>query len=375
MATLQDYLNRRTATSTSGSGFSSPTVMSGDYTLGQVSKDPSILNQGMTPTSPGFQVAPTTYDQSTNSRFLGTSTGTGQTSGTGLTSTADRSSRAGLEGAFTNMANRSLTGAFGGATGSASPFTGMTDTTLTSVDNPSRMGMESSDIERRRALYQGTQTGGLPPTSTPGSTVPGSTPPATSTVPMGSDRYGLPSGGNVSGTQATLPGQAPLLSQYQANYNPDDPYSTLDYGLGIPKTSITPESVMIDPGFKWQQEQMGRQLEDMFAAKGRVGSTDYFNTLANSQQKMISDEYNRINQQQFDRSMQINKLLYDRRYQENVLGYERQFNENVERYGRDRAEEILAYERQFREDARDFDQIRWATELGFQAAGGGATGA
>lgn len=339
MATLQDYLNRRTATS--GTGTTSGSTYTGSPGgLGDPNDPtpwmPRTIDSlgGMTPTSPPLQVAPTSptgmSDPSTWGRFSGTSTGAG------LTSTADRSSRAGLEGAFSGM---------------DSGRTGLTSMPTSGTSTPA----------------------GTSSTTTPGSTVPGST------LPMGAGRYpsstGLPSGGNVSGTQATLPGQAPLPSQYQTNYNPDDPYSTLDYGLGIPKTSITPESVMIDPGFKWQQEQMGRQLEDMFAAKGRVGSTDYFNTLANSQQKMISDEYNRINQQQFDRSMQINKLLYDRRYQENVLGYERQFNENVERYGRERAEEILAYERQFREDARDFDQIRWATELGFQAAGGGSTGA
>ena len=318
MATLQDYLNRRTATS--GTGTTSGNTYTGSPGGFGDPNDPTPWMPrtidslgGMTPTSPSLQVAPS--------------------DSTSLTSTADRSSRAGLEGAFTGMDS--------GRTG------GLTSMPTTGTSTPA----------------------GTSSTTTPGSTVPGST------LPTGSDRYGLPSGGNVSGTQATLPGQAPLPSQYQANYNPDDPYSTLDYGLGIPKTSITPESVMIDPGFKWQQEQMGRQLEDMFAAKGRVGSTDYFNTLANSQQKLISDEYNRINQQQFDRSMQINKLLYDRRYQENVLGYERQFNENVERYGRERAEEILAYERQFREDARDFDQIWKAIQLGYGASGGGTTGA
>ena len=328
MATLQDYLNRRTATSgtgtTSGSTSGGFDIARQDPTTGLTSY---TTYGGMTPTSPGFQVAPS--------------------DSTSLTSTADRSSRAGLEGAFTGMDS--------GRTG----LTSMTGTGTTTPSTPYPAGQRTVESVRDDILRPQTTAGG--------------------TLPMGSSRYpsstGLPSGGNVSGTQAPLPGQAPLPSQFQSNYRPDDPYSTLDYGLGIPKTSITPEDVMIDPGFKWQQQQLGRQLEDMFAAKGRVGSTDYFNTLANQQQKLISDEYNRINQQQFDRSMQINKLLYDRRYQENVLGYERQFNENVERYGRERAEEILAYERQFREDARDFDQIRWATELGFQAAGGGTTGA
>ena len=305
MATLQDYLNKRnTATGT-----------------------------GMTPTSPGYQIAPTDTFPTGSSTPPPTENPLFPTGS--LTSTADRSSRAGLEGAFADQQQR----------------TGLTSMPTSGTSTPA----------------------GTSSTTTPGSTVPGST------LPMGAGRYpsstGLPSGGNVSGTQAPLPGQAPLPSQYQANYNPDDPYSTLDYGLGIPKTSITPESVMIDPGFKWQQEQMGRQLEDMFAAKGRVGSTDYFNTLANSQQKLISDEYNRINQQQFDRSMQINKLLYDRRYQENVLGYERQFNENVERYGRERAQEILEYERGFNEAARDFDQIYKILQLGYGAAGGVTTGA
>ena len=316
MATLQDYLNQRnTATGMTGS---------------------------MTPTSPGFQETPdwSKYPAGTYDTLAGGGTG-------GLTSTADRSSRAGLEGAF----GAARTGA---STLSGMPAPGSTNPTGT--------------------LPPGSTITGTPP---PGGTLPSAgtktqTGPTGATYPGGTG--GLPSGGNVSATQAGLPQQAPLPGQYQANYMPDDPYSSLDYGLGIPKTSITPESVMVDPGFQWQQKQLGNQLEDMFAAKGRVGSTDYFNTSANAQQKMISDEYNRINNQQFERSMQINKLLYDRRYQENVLGYERQFNENVERYGRERAEDILAYERQFREDARDFDQIRWATELGFQAAGGGGGG-
>lgn len=196
--------------------------------------------------------------------------------------------------------------------------------------------------------------------------------PGSATAPYGSlgnNPAGLLGGSSVGPAGPGPGGTGPVPPTGLPTRGPelDDPMSTLDNNLRFPKQSITPEDVMLDPGFKWQQEQLGRRLEDIFAAKGRVGSTDYFNTLSNANQKLISDEYNRINNQQWERGMEMNRLLYDRRAQENITNYEREFRENERKYGREQAENILAYERAFREDARDYERLRYLTQLGFGA--------
>lgn len=241
-----------------------------------------------------------------------------------------------------------------------------TATTAGSRDTRYASQTGATDSLGRATTLQGVMSSAPTPGTSPTSPVPGtqttSTGPTPTTIPA-SNRFSP----GVSDTMRDLPAQGPLAPEFQSNYRPDDPYSALDYGLGLPKTSTSVEDVMLDPGFKWQQEQLGRKLEDIFAAKGRVGSTDYFNALTNANQKLISDEYNRINNQQWERGMEMNRLLYDRRAQENITNYEREFRENERKYGRQQAEEILAYERGFREDARDYERLRYLIQLGFGA--------
>lgn len=202
---------------------------------------------------------------------------------------------------------------------------------------------------------------------------PGVPPAAGSSTVLGAPGYPNVNSTGPAGPGPGGPGAVPPTGLPTRGTELDDPMSRLDDNLRFPQQSITPTEVMMDPGFKWQQEQLGRRLEDIFAAKGRTGSTDYFNALTNANQKLISDEYNRINNQQWERGMEMNRLLYDRRAQENITNYEREFRENERKYGREQAEQILAYERAFREDARDYERLRFLVQLGFgatQASGG-----
>lgn len=224
------------------------------------------------------------------------------------------------------------------------------------IDQAAFLAMDpSSQALYRNALYEwyqggqgaGGGSGTLPPSGGASMPTPSTQPPSMPTQP----------GGN----------QEPLPDKYKKNYFPDDPQSRFDNGLGIPHTSIDPDTVMEDPGYKWQLEKLDRELEDMFAAKGRVGSTDYFNTKAGQHADLLSREYNRINNQQWDRGMEMNRLLYDRRVQEDYSAYEREFRENERKYGRERAEEILKYDRQWKEEAREYDRYRYLVELGLGA--------
>lgn len=119
----------------------------------------------------------------------------------------------------------------------------------------------------------------------------------------------------------------PLTSAYSSG-------TPFDQNLPPLQVQSTLDQIVKSPGFQQEQADLNEALKNKLLAEGRWNSTYGDRQVAQANARLLGQEYQRISNENFQRSMAINDLLYGRR-----SDYENQ------QYGRGVAQEEKQYQR------------------------------